>query len=140
MGAKPKILCVDDLAENLRIRCLLLEQFGCDTASAADRQSALHALETGDIDLLVIDYHLAQGETGEEVARDARAMQPNLRMIMLTGDAKIPESARDSVDEVLVKGQSGPTALLDAIEHLLPQFKLRPRRAMLVTNPKREAS
>ncbi len=140
MGGRPKILCVDDLAENLRIRCLLLEQFGCETVSASDRQSALYAIEAGEIDLLVIDYHLAFGETGEDVARDARALEPGLRMIMLTGDAKIPDSAHDSVDEVLVKGQSGPIALLDSIQRLLPQFKLRPRRPMLIPDPKREAS
>ena len=140
MGAKPVILCVDDLPDNLRIRCMLLEQFGCQTVSASGRQSALQALEAGKVDLLLIDYHLAYGETGEEVARDARAMQPKLRMILLTGDAKFPESARNSVDEVLVKGQSGPSALLDAIQRLLPGFKLLPRRAMLIPDPKREAS
>ena len=144
MGIKPKILCVDDLAVNLRIRCLMLEKFGCDTVSASDRRSALRALEGGDVDLMVIDYHLAQGETGEEVAREARAMQPGLPLIMLTGDAKIPDSAQDSVDEVLVKGQCGPTALLDTIQKLLPGFNLHPPQIapqiMLNRAPRRNAS
>jgi CheY-like chemotaxis protein len=140
MDSKPKILCVDDRADNLRIRALLLQQFGCDTVTAQDRSSALHAVEENDIDLLLIDYHLAAGETGEEIARDVRAMRPKTPMIMLTGDAKLPETAYECVDEVMIKGATNPAVLLDLIQRLLPNFTLRPRHAMLVAPPKREAS
>jgi CheY-like chemotaxis protein len=30
MSKKPKILCVDDQLENLGVRAMLLEQFGCE--------------------------------------------------------------------------------------------------------------
>jgi len=140
MSIKPIVLCVDDLPENLRIRAMLLNQFGYETVTATDRQSALHAMEARHIDLLLIDYHLARGETGEEIALDARALQPGLRIIMLTGDARIPDSARDCVDEVMIKGQGGPSALLDMIQKLLPEFKIRSRCARPIPDPKREAS
>ena len=50
LEVKPKILCVDDRADNLRIRAMLLEQFGCETITAADHRTAMHAMEENKID------------------------------------------------------------------------------------------
>lgn len=121
MDRKAKILCVDDRIENLRIRALMLEQFGCETLLAEDHASALRLLTENEVDLLLIDYHLANGRTGEEVAVDARVIRPGIPIIMLTGDSKIPESAQRCVNKVLVKGQSHPRMLLDSIQELLPE-------------------
>ncbi len=140
MPKRPKILCVDDQLENLRVRGMLLEQFGCDVVLAMDHQSALREVTAGDIDLAVIDYHLASGQTGDEVACDVRVMRPGLPMIMLTGDSKLPESAVRSVDAVLVKGQCDPRALLDLIEKLVPGSDLRPRHSMFGFDPPAKAS
>ncbi len=134
MPHKPKILCIDDLAENLRIRTMLLEQFGCETIAVPDHQSALRVVSETPVDLLVIDYHLADGQTGEEIARDVRAMRPDIPLIMLTGDSRLPQSACDCVDAVLIKGAANPTALLDLIEKLVPDAALRPRRPMLIAD------
>ncbi len=65
--SKPRILCVDDQASNLQIRAMLLEQFGCSVVTACDHQGALRAITEGHLDLAIIDYHLAKGETGEQV-------------------------------------------------------------------------
>lgn len=133
MPNKPRVLCVDDRVENLRIRTMLLEQFGCETIAVEDHQSALRVVSETQVDLLVIDYHLADGHTGEEIARDVRVMRPDIPLIMLTGDARLPQSACDCVDAVLIKGTTNPGALLDLIEKLVPGAVLRPRRPMLVT-------
>lgn len=135
MSTKPTILCVDDQPSNLQIRAMLLEQFGCSTLMAADHTSALQMVSNNHIDLAVIDYHLADGETGEEIARDLRVICPDLPMIMLTGDSKLPQSVCDSVDEVLIKGASDPRALFDQIQKLLPDAELRPPRVMLIKEP-----
>jgi CheY-like chemotaxis protein len=132
VAKRPTILCVDDRHWNLRVRAMLLEQFGCETISVQDHQSALRVFsERDDIDLLVLDYHLANGETGENVARDVRAIRPQIPLIMLTGDDLLPESALQSVDAVLIKGATNPTALLDWIQKLLPDTVLRPRQDMI---------
>jgi len=136
---KPRILLVDDLQENVRVRALLLQQFGCDTALATDYNSTMQRLAEDGADLLLIDYHLAAGHTGEEIARSLRDTHPDLPMIMLTGDAKIPDSAYQCVDEVLIKGTSNPRDLLDAIQRLLPNAALRPPRPMLITPPPKQA-
>jgi CheY-like chemotaxis protein len=130
MAGKPTILCVDDRIDNARIRVMLLEQFGCAGLAVTDGTSALRVLKEQPIDLIIIDYHLV-GETGEDVARDVRVLWPKLPLIMLTGDSKLPESARASVDEVLIKG-SNPGMLLDAIRRLLPESEMKARRPMLV--------
>jgi CheY-like chemotaxis protein len=131
----PTILCVDDQTTNLQIRVLLLEQFGCATLTAPDHKTALHRVSEHPIDLVLIDYHLANGETGEQVAKDIRVMSPGTPLIMLTGDTKLPDSAYECVDEVLIKGSSSPAALLELIQRLLPEADLRHPKPMLVTAP-----
>jgi CheY-like chemotaxis protein len=130
----PRILCVDDRAENLRVRAIMLEQFGCEAITAPDGAAALQLLASQSIDLMLIDYHLADGETGEEIAREVRQRWPKVPMIMLTGDSKLPDSAIAAVDEVIIKG-TNPRILLDTIEKLLPEGKLKPRREMLIPEP-----
>jgi CheY-like chemotaxis protein len=119
LSSKPTILCVDDQAGNLRIRAMMLELFGFIALTATDHRSALQAASQTTVDLVVIDYHLAQGETGEEIARDLRVMFPKIPLIMLTGDYKLPQRAVESVDAVLIKGMSDPRALVDLIQKLL---------------------
>jgi CheY-like chemotaxis protein len=141
MSRKPKILCVDDKIENVRIRAMLLEQFGCEAVIASDHNSALRACTENSIDLALLDYHLARGENGEDLARDLRVMYPKLPLIMLTGDPELPGSAAETVDAVLVKGQCNPRVLLDIIEQLLLNATLAARPPMSVSrleNPKQE--
>jgi hypothetical protein len=39
------------------------------------------------------------------------------------------------VDEVLIKGLSGPGELLDALQRLLPHFRIKPRREQILPVP-----
>jgi CheY-like chemotaxis protein len=130
VAKKPKILCVDDQVENLRVRAMLLEQFGCEVVQTQDHQSTLHEVTEDGIDLVIIDYHLGNGESGEDVARDVRVLRPKIPLIMLSGDARLPESASRIVNAVLIKGASDPKELLELIEQLVPGAELRPRRSL----------
>ena len=128
MRRKPHILCVDDRADSLAVRKLMLEKFGCEVKTAPDADSSLAALQTESIDLAIIDYHLGPGENGDNLAREIRRLYPKLRLVMLTGDPQLPESARLSVDAVLIKGAGRPSDMLDLIEELVPDAELnRPR-------------
>jgi CheY-like chemotaxis protein len=91
-------------------------------------------------DLALLDYHLAEETTGEDVARDIRVLHPGMPLVMLTGDPKIPESARECVDKVLIKGTGSPADLLDAIEQLLPWSRIKPRRHSIVPTPASRSS
>jgi len=74
----------------------------------------------------------------EDLARQIRKVKPELPLVMLSGDPKIPDSARDSVDAVLIKGAGRPRDLLDLIEKLVPDATLRARPEQVVpeTTPK----
>jgi CheY-like chemotaxis protein len=126
MPDKPVILCVDDLQENLKIRTMLLELRGYATISVGDHQSALRVVSEEHVDLILIDYHLSGTETGEDVARDIRVIHPEIPLLMLTGDWKVPDSARASVDAVLLKGGSSAENLLQTIATLLGRTKRPP--------------
>lgn len=134
-GKKPKILCIDDKEDNLKIRTTMLELFGCETLSAYDYDGTMEVLQQAEVDLLLIDYHLANGRTGEEIAKDVRVMRPEIRLIMLTGDTKVPQGAQDFFDAVLMKGTSDPKTLLATIQELLPEKDLRTPRPNLVDRP-----
>ena len=135
MSKKPAVLCFDDLEEPLLIRVLLLQQFGCETLTAHDHATALRIATDNPIDLVLIDYHLAHGETGEQVARDLRVLNPIVPLVMLTGDFNLPKTASECVDAVLTKGLSSPGDLFEIIQRLVPDAELRPRRAMLSPTP-----
>jgi CheY-like chemotaxis protein len=130
-AAKPRILCLDDKPENLRIRKTLLEQFGCDVVTVTDSRACLHRVAQESFDLVLLDYHLNEQVTGEDVARDINVLFPLMPLVMLTGDPGIPKSAWECVDEVVIKGVSGPGQLLDTIQRLLPGSRIKPRRESL---------
>lgn len=83
--ARPRILCLDDQPQNLGIRKFLLEQFGCEVVTVTDSTACLHILEQEQFDLVLLDYHLAEDVTGEDVARDIAVLLPHMPLVMLTG-------------------------------------------------------
>lgn len=142
MSGKPKILCVDDKIDNLQIRAMMLERSGYEAVIATDHDSALQVCKDGSVDLAVLDYHLANGETGENLARELRAINHELPIILLTGDISVPPSAAENVNAVMIKGMGGPRALLNLIEKLLPDATLPgrpPMRAGSAEKPKLQA-
>ena len=72
---KPQVLCVDDLPEHLQLRMEVLRSLGCDAVQAHDHESAMRVVADRDIDLCITDYHLQNGETGEDIARDLRIVR-----------------------------------------------------------------
>jgi CheY-like chemotaxis protein len=134
-AAKPRILCLDDKADNLRIRKILLEQFGYEVVTVTDSIGCLRHIARETFDLVLLDYHLDEQVTGADVARDISVLLPDMPLVMLTGDPAIPKSAWECVDEVLIKGSSGPRQLLETVQRLLPESRIRPRRESLFPSP-----
>jgi CheY-like chemotaxis protein len=140
MILKPTILCVDDRMENLLIRKRMLEVFGCVVMTSPDSSSCLTALNENRVDLVIIDYHLDKEMNGAELAREIRNTRPKLPLIMLTGDPNIPDSARETVDAVLIKGASNPRDMLDLIQELVPDANLKPRTPQILPGTNQKAS
>jgi excisionase family DNA binding protein len=81
-----RILVVDD-DENFRMLLLdLLEASGYVAQGAEDAQRALDLLEEAAFDLLMVDLRMP-GMSGIELIRQAKSVQPNARVIILSGFA-----------------------------------------------------
>ena len=83
-----RILLVEDDAAVRSATRLLLRSEGYQVADAGSLAEALeHARHDGQVDLLVTDYHLGDGETGIQVISSVRkALHPSLSAILITGD------------------------------------------------------
>ena len=82
------LLCEDD--KDVRFfSSETLRDLGYEVIEAQDANSALAALiGRGRIDLLFTDVVLPQGKTGADLAREARKLQPDLKVLFTTGYAK----------------------------------------------------
>lgn len=119
-GKRPStILCVDDLADNLLVRKMMLETFGYCVLTATSPKEAIDVLEAEDVDLVLLDYSFPRSEeNGEWLARKVRERWPRTKTLMLSGYPEIPKSARESVDRFCVKG-SNPADFRQAVFDLL---------------------
>lgn len=113
-----KILLVDDDAEQLSLRALLLQQHGFETLEAQTTAEALQAARSvPSLDCALVDLCLPTVEDGLETMRQLRSQAAATRIIALTGySAGSPQhsAAKETADEVIVKG-NGITALLASL-------------------------
>jgi CheY-like chemotaxis protein len=86
------ILVVDDVAEVLELVAEILADLGYDVVCTSDGARALKILRDGRrFDLLFTDV-MMPGLHGFELAQRAKAMEPSLRVIYLSGySAMLPE-------------------------------------------------
>jgi PAS domain S-box-containing protein len=87
-GRKPRVLLVEDDQAVLKATRMLLKVEGYEVTTASTVDEALnHANAHHDIELLVTDYHLAQGETGLQVISSMRTiLGGDIKVILITGD------------------------------------------------------
>jgi CheY-like chemotaxis protein len=81
----PRILIIDD---DPYVRALLqsiLRLEGFPVSTAEDGPSALKRIEKGEFDLLITDIRLPPPFDGIETVRRARARDPNLRSLFISG-------------------------------------------------------
>src|SRR2546423_14081832 len=112
MSTKPKadakaarVLVVDDEASVLTTYKLILEQQGYQVTASLSSKEAKEAIEQQGYDLVLCDYSLEQQHTGFEVIAAARAKNPKVPSVLLTGYATVEtsEEARKKQIGVLFK-------------------------------------
>lgn len=69
--------------------CACLEDLGHTTERFATRKDAMHALKTRKYSLLLVDFHLTDGDS-LPVIEYFSATNPNSRIILLTGSGVFP--------------------------------------------------
>lgn len=101
----PKVLIVDDDRDVLDLLCLVIEVLGVSCEPAMSGEEALRLMLKGRFDLLILDKNLP-GIDGLETARQARALQPDIPIAMVTGyssDESSEEAAAMGIDDYIKK-------------------------------------
>ena len=124
-----RVLLVDDDADQLAIRAMLLEQCGYETVAATTSEAALEAAAREGLSCVVMDLRLPTTQEGIETLRRLRELQPPARIFVLTGmrqQSPELEQAQQYADGVLTKG-----AGMDNLLNILAE--LRDRAGLLQT-------
>jgi CheY-like chemotaxis protein len=120
MCKKELILCVDDEENQLAVRKLVLEQAGYSVLAASSGQQALALLAGHPIDLVLSD-HLMPGLTGTELARQIKASNPGLPVILISAVNEIPADA--AYADLFMSKLDGPQAMCQNISAVLARSK-----------------
>ncbi len=96
------ILCVDDNPIGLATRRMVLSSAGYHVLTAVSGAGAFRLLRRKHVDLIVTD-HFLPGMTGAELTVAAKAHNPKLPVIVLTGAVDVPPGC-EQADLVVTKG------------------------------------
>jgi len=111
------VLCVDDEAQALNLRKLVLESHEFTVLTALNGEDGLSILDSQHIDAAVVDYSMP-GMNGGVVAAEIRRRKPRLPIIMLTAYNFVSETLSNSVDVFIVKGED-PDLLVKRLDSLI---------------------
>lgn len=96
------ILCVDDQAAALALRCMVLSSAGYKVLTASDGAAALELFRCNQVDLVVTDYCLP-GITGAQVAAEMKRLKPEIPVVLFSGLVEAPLGT-EHADLVITKG------------------------------------
>jgi PAS domain S-box-containing protein len=113
---KPKLLCIDDEENGLKMRKWLFETEGFQVFTALDGLTGISLFETHSVDGVILDYSMP-GMDGIAVAQALKKLRSTVPIIMLSGYA-VPAEAHPAIDAIITKGES-PALLLNTTASLL---------------------
>jgi len=114
---RAKILCVDDQPSGLEGRKMLFEELGYDVLVAESGATALQLFSSQQVDLVLLDYHMPE-MNGDVVAERMKAAQPDIPVVMLSGDEDLPDRILQLADALVSKSEL-PAHLIEVVEHVL---------------------
>lgn len=120
---KAHILLVEDHPAVLNATRLLLTHEQYRVTTATSMPGALERVrEYPDLNLLITDYHLPNGDTGRKLISAVRQLRgPNFRAVVITGDVSSAVHAFDG--DALVRWLCKPvnaTLLLSVLQNFIP--------------------
>jgi len=89
---------------------MLLERAGYRVLCAPDGLSGLSLLAAHPVEAVILDYSMP-GMDGDEVARQMRAMRPDLPILLLSAYVGLPADAIANVSLYMTKGEGAPALL-----------------------------
>jgi PAS domain S-box-containing protein len=95
----------------------MLSDVGCKVKQASTAQDALKILEEGSVDILLTDVGLP-GVSGLQLAKEASARRPQLRIVLATGDSGLKSEATRLGATFIVKPYT-PASLRQGLERAM---------------------
>ena len=123
----PNILLVDDNRDGLLVRRCLLEEIGCCVSIALNGEEGLKLFQADKFDVVVTDYRMPRMNGGELIQR-IRALEPNARIILLSGFVEplgLTEQ-NTGADAVLLKSANEPAQLVRTVKRLVNRTVRKP--------------
>jgi DNA-binding response OmpR family regulator len=115
-----KILVVEDDADQLSLRCMLLERSGFEAIGAADVESALGLARVHQPKCALVDLRVPTEEVGLGLVRELKRLNPGMHVLLLTGrDARRLINAPENqlISGIVTKGSSS-AALIEKLRAL----------------------
>lgn len=113
-----RLLCVEDDADLLKSRKLVLEAAGYSVNIVDSAEDALRFLaRDADVDLVILDY-LMPGMNGDALAERLRQQYPHLPLVTVSAVGQLPQSFLDTTNASIQKGRD-PQVLLSTVADIL---------------------
>jgi CheY-like chemotaxis protein len=114
------ILLVDDNKDGLLVRRSLLEEMGYSVQIAANGEEGLKLFEGRSFDVVVTDFRMPRMD-GVELIRRMRKVNPNVRVILLSGFIEPLGLTEENTgaDAVIPKSSNEPAHLLRCVKRLV---------------------
>lgn len=130
---RPRLLVVDDEPEILSIlRDAIAARVDCKLTTATDLREARKIIDTEQVDVLLTDLHLPDGD-GMSLVSDLRLKQPAARTVVITGQASV-DSAVGALREGVIDYVSKPFSMDQIVERVNRAVE---RQTMIARNEKR---
>jgi DNA-binding NtrC family response regulator len=115
MFSPPLLFVDDDVISNLDI-CSYLRESGFNVIEAYSAPEAFQAIDNrAPLTALVSDVDLGPGASGLDVARHARAAQPELPVVFISGMADVRHLTKRIKGSILIQKPLHPRQIVDAL-------------------------
>jgi CheY-like chemotaxis protein len=103
---KATLLCVDDDAQCLAVRRLLLEAHGFNVVTSINPRQGLRIFRGQRFDAAVVDYQMPE-MNGAELAKEMKSVRADVPVVILSGLVELPEGAPLFHDRFVCKAEAG---------------------------------
>jgi len=123
----PNILLVDDNSDGLLARRSVLEELGYAVSVARNGDEGLKLFQSASFDVVVTGYRMPN-VNGAELIRRIRKLNPNARIILLSGfvDPLGLTEENTGADVVIAKSANEPAHLTRSVKRLLNRATRKP--------------
>jgi CheY-like chemotaxis protein len=122
----PKVLLVDDEAQQLQLRAEVMQSCGFSVITADGPSAAISKLEAGAItktNIAVLDYNMPE-MNGSALARRLRSICPGLKIILHSGALDIPQSDMTCVDAYVPKSEGIASLITQVVQFVEANRKI----------------